>query len=64
MEKFKNIIRRFALILLIVMVSLIPVPILFPKKEGKFNSEDPIELVEQKKDDVENEVTFKKELKS
>lgn len=46
------------------MVSLIPVPILFPKKEGKFNSEDPIELVEQKKDDVENEVTFEKELKS
>ncbi len=46
------------------MSSLLPIPIFFSKKEGAFNDEHTIELVEQKLEDtIENEVTFVKELK-
>ncbi len=34
------------------MASLLPVPIFFTKKEGKFNDEHTIELVEQKQEDT------------
>ncbi|WP_160114385.1 hypothetical protein [Aquimarina sp. AU119] len=52
MKKFKKLIRRFTLILLIIMASLLPIPIFFTKKEGKFNDEHTIELVEQKQEDT------------
>ncbi len=37
------------------MASLIPAPIVTTKKEGKFNEENLIELVEKNKDDTEIE---------
>lgn len=46
------------MILLIIMASLIPVPIFIQKKEGKFNDDNTIELVEQKENDT-NETTKK-----
>ncbi len=58
MKRFKKILRRSALILLIIMASLIPVPIFIQKKEGKFNDDNTIELVEQKENDT-NETTKK-----
>ncbi len=58
MKRFKKILKRSALILLIIMASLIPVPIFIQKKEGKFNDDNTIELVEQKENDT-NETTKK-----
>ncbi len=49
------------------MAAMVPAPIFFQKKEGKFNSDDIIELVEQKQqNDSEEEQTKKldQELKS
>ncbi|WP_109299353.1 hypothetical protein [Aquimarina sp. AU474] len=55
MEKFKKTLRRFTLILLIIMAALIPVPVFLPKKDGKFNDDHIIEQVEQKEDDTSAE---------
>ncbi|GAA4271129.1 hypothetical protein U6A24_04465 [Aquimarina gracilis] len=65
MKRFKKLLRRIALILLIIMASLIPAPIFIQKKEGKFNDDNIIELVEQTEE--KTEVATKKldqELKS
>lgn len=56
MKRFKKIVRRSALILLIIMASLIPAPIFIQKKEGKFNDDNTIELVEHKEDDTETTI--------
>ncbi len=53
MKRFKKIIRRIAFILLIIIASLIPAPIFIQKKEGKFNDDNGIELVEQAEDKTE-----------
>ncbi len=37
------------------MAALIPVPVFLPKKDGKFNDDHIIELVEQKEDDISAE---------
>ncbi len=42
--------RRFALILFIMIACLVPVPFLFQKKSGKFNQDNNIELVESQED--------------
>ncbi|MBQ4820504.1 hypothetical protein [Aquimarina sp. MMG016] len=65
MKKIKKALRRFALISLIVIAALIPVPIFFNKKEGKFNDDNDIELVQQKEDDTDAEtLEMDQELKS
>lgn len=65
MKKIKKALRRFALILLIVIAALIPAPIFFNKKEGKFNDDNDIELVQQKEDDTDTEtLEMDQELKS
>ncbi len=47
------------------MVAMIPVPIFFQKKEGKFNDENTIELVETKEEETETKtVRFNDELGS
>jgi len=47
------------------MVAMIPVPIFFQKKEGKFNDDNTIELVETKEEDTESKtIQFNDELKS
>ncbi|MDH7444621.1 hypothetical protein [Aquimarina sp. 2201CG14-23] len=57
--------RRIILFIFIIMVAMIPVPIFFQKKEGKFNDDNTIELVETKEDDAETKtVKFSNELKS
>lgn len=53
MKKLKKTIRRIALILLIIMAAMVPVPVFFQKKEGKFNEEHVIELVEKKEEEQE-----------
>jgi len=65
MKKFIKIIRRILLLLFIVMVTMIPVPIFFQKKEGKFNDDNTIELVETIEETTETKtVKFSDELKS
>ncbi|MBQ4803580.1 hypothetical protein J8L88_12025 [Aquimarina sp. MMG015] len=57
--------RRIVLLLFIIMVTMIPVPIFFQKKEGKFNDENTIELVETKEEETETKtVRFNDELGS
>ncbi len=56
MKRFKKILRRIALILFIVMASLIPVPIFIQKKDGKFNDDHAIELVEAKEETAETAI--------
>ncbi len=53
MKRFKKTIRRIVLLTFIIMVALIPVPIFFQKKEGKFNDDNTIELVETKEENTE-----------
>jgi len=49
----------------IVIVAMIPVPIFFQKKEGKFNDDNAIELTETKEEDTETKtVKFNDELGS
>ncbi len=48
MKRFKKLLRRTALIAFIIMASLVPVPLFIQKKEGKFNDDNTIELVEKK----------------
>ena len=63
MKRFKKVIRRIVLILFIIMVAMIPVPIFYQKKEGKFNDDNAIELIETKEEDNESEtIQFNKEL--
>ncbi|MBW1298627.1 hypothetical protein [Aquimarina litoralis] len=63
MKRFKKVIRRIILLLFIVTVAMIPVPIFFQKKEGKFNDDNTIELVETKEEDTESEtIQFNNEL--
>ncbi|MFD2565171.1 hypothetical protein [Aquimarina rubra] len=65
MKRFKKIIRRIVLLMFIVMVAMIPVPIFFQKKEGKFNDDNTIELVETKEENTETKtVQFNDELGS
>ncbi|WP_299187744.1 hypothetical protein [uncultured Aquimarina sp.] len=65
MKRFKKILRRIVLLLFIIMVAMIPVPIFFQKKEGKFNDENTIELVETKEEETETKtVRFNDELGS
>jgi len=65
MKRFKKIVRRIVLLLFIMMVAMIPVPIFFQKKEGKFNDDNSIELVETKTEDIETKtVQFDDELRS
>lgn len=63
MKRFKKVMRRIVLILFIIMVAMIPVPIFYQKKEGKFNDDNAIELIETKEEDNESEtIQFNKEL--
>lgn len=63
MKRFKKAIRRIVLVLFIIMVAMIPVPIFYQKKEGKFNDDNAIELIETKEEDNESEtIQFNKEL--
>ncbi|GAA0725345.1 hypothetical protein GCM10009430_30840 [Aquimarina litoralis] len=63
MKRFKKVIRRTVLVLFIIMVAMIPVPIFYQKKEGKFNDDNAIELIETKEEDNESEtIQFNKEL--
>ncbi len=63
MKRFKKAIRRIVLVLFIIMVAMIPVPIFYQKKEGKFNDDNTIELIETKEEDNESEtIQFNKEL--
>ncbi|WP_298543466.1 hypothetical protein [uncultured Aquimarina sp.] len=63
MKKFKKIVRRVVLLIFIIMVTMIPVPIFFQKKEGKFNDDNAIELTETKEEDTESKtVQFNDEL--
>ncbi|WP_405205471.1 hypothetical protein [Aquimarina sp. LLG6339-5] len=65
MKRLKKIMRRIVLLLFIIMVAMIPVPIFFQKKEGKFNDENTIELVETKEEETETKtVRFNDELGS
>lgn len=65
MKKFKKLVRRIVLLMFIIMVAMIPVPIFFQKKEGKFNDDNTIELVETKEEDTESKtIQFNDELKS
>lgn len=65
MEKTKRMIRRSALLLLIIIAAMIPAPIFFQKKEGKFNQDNIIELVEKNEDKSEEDAfEMKQELKS
>ncbi|WP_299257584.1 hypothetical protein [uncultured Aquimarina sp.] len=65
MKRLKKILRRIILLLFIVMVAMIPVPIFFQKKEGKFNDDNTIELTETKEEDTETKtVQFNNELGS
>lgn len=65
MKKIKKIIRRILLLSCIVMATMIPVPIFFQKKEGKFNDDNTIELAETKEETTETKtVKFNDELKS
>lgn len=42
---------------------MIPVPIFYQKKEGKFNDDNAVELIETKEEDNESEtIRFNKEL--
>ncbi|MDY8134279.1 hypothetical protein [Aquimarina sp. 2201CG5-10] len=61
MKRFKRALRRSLLIFLIIMAALIPVPVFLQKKEGKFNDDNIIELVEKKEDDNEDETKFDKD---
>ncbi|MHA7058403.1 hypothetical protein ACWGOQ_0014365 [Aquimarina sp. M1] len=61
----KKILRRIVLLLFIVMVAMIPVPIFFHKKKGKFNDDNTIELVETAEEDTETKtVKFNDQLRS
>ncbi|WP_299440042.1 hypothetical protein [uncultured Aquimarina sp.] len=65
MKKFKKVVRRIVLLMFIIMVAMIPVPIFFQKKEGKFNDDNSIELVETKEEDTETKtIQFNDDLKS
>ncbi|WP_378177569.1 hypothetical protein [Aquimarina sp. SS2-1] len=65
MKRFKKIIRRIVLITFMIIVAMIPVPIFFQKKEGKFNDDHIIELVETKEEEFETKtVQFNDELGS
>ncbi|WP_299313896.1 hypothetical protein [uncultured Aquimarina sp.] len=65
MKRLKKILRRIILLLFIVMVAMIPVPIFFQKKEGKFNDDNTIELTETKEEDTETKtVQYNNELGS
>lgn len=60
----KRIMRRIAFILLLIFVSLIPVPIFVEKKEGKFNNENTVELtIANEKDSEEETKNINQELK-
>ena len=64
MKKFKKTLRRLALILLIIMASLLPVPVFILKKDGKFDDDHIIELVDAKEDDTEAETKITTKFKS
>ncbi|PKV52531.1 hypothetical protein ATE84_4649 [Aquimarina sp. MAR_2010_214] len=64
MKKFKKTMRHLALVLLIIMASLLPVPVFFQKKDGKFDDDHIIELVDAKEDDTEAETKITTKFKS
>lgn len=66
MKRFKKVLRRTALIILIVIAALIPVPLLFQKKQGTFNDDHVIELVETKEEEETNveAINLEEEFKS
>jgi PDZ domain-containing secreted protein len=59
MKKFKKVLRRLSMVLLIIMASLLPVPVFIQKKDGKFNDDHSIELVDVKEDENETKLTTK-----
>ncbi len=64
MKRLKKTCRRFALILLIIIAAMIPVPILFQKKEGYFDQENKIELVDTKEEDTHTKTLKEEDFKS
>ena len=65
MKRLKNVVRRIVLLMAIIIATMIPVPIFFQKKEGKFNNDYTIELIETKEENTETKtVKFNDELGS
>ena len=65
MKRLKNAVRRIVLLMAIIIASMIPAPIFFQKKEGKFNNDNTIELTETKEENTDTKtVKFNDELGS